>query len=371
MTPTPKAEPPRFRLADVVRSFGAEVRRGAALLYQQGRALLDIERCRTAALGGHSELYDCGHVVTAYNSCRSRSCPRCQAFKARDWVVQKALDLLPIPYFHVVFTLPKELADVPPMARATLYNALFRASSATLLEFGHRHLGGQIGFVSVLHTWGQALTHHPHVHCVVAGGGWDRKSKVFKKARRGFLFSVGAMSAVFRGKLLADLLKRGLPGLDGATLARVLAAASRHNWVVYSKKPFGGPKQVLRYLARYTHRIAISEHRLRNVTEKTVTFDWKDYRDGKTKQMTLPGAEFLRRFLQHVPVRGCTRVRSFGFLANSGKRENLLGIRAALAAAAPTPKPKRVCVCPVCGVGVLVTRQMLAPWTPLPRSDTS
>lgn len=371
MTPTTKAEPP-FRLADVVRIFGDDVRRGAPLLYQQLRVLNDIERCRTAALGGHRELYECGHIVTAYNSCRNRSCPKCQASKARDWVSQKERDLLPVPYFHVVFTVPKELADLPPMARTMLYNALFRASLATLLEFGHRHLGGQIGFISALHTWGQTLLHHPHVHCVVAGGAWNRKNKVFKKARRNFLFPIRALSVVFRGKLLADLRKGGLPGLDDLALASVLAAASHHKWVVYAKRPFGGPEQVLRYLARYTHRIAIGEHRLRNINEKSVTFDWKDYRDGGvTKQMTLAGPEFLRRFLQHVPARGCTRLRSSGFLANSVKRESLLAIRGALEATAPVPTPERPCLCPVCGIGVLVSRQMLQPWTLLPWSDTS
>ena len=370
MAASVKATPPRFRLADVVRLFGDDVRRGA-LLYEQQRALRDIESCRTAALGAHRELYECGHLVTAYNSCRNRSCPRCQASKARDWVSQKELDLLPVPYFHVVFTVPKELADLPLVARAMLYCALFRASSATLIEFGRVHLGGQIGFISVLHTWGQALTHHPHVHCVVAGGGWNRETKTFQRARRNFLFPVRAMSAVFRGKLLADLDRRGLPGVEAKDLTRILAAASCHKWVVYAKRPFGGAGQVLRYLARYTHRIAIGEHRLRDVNEKAVTFDWKDYRDGGTKQMTLDGPEFLRRFLLHVPARGCTRLRSFGFLANNGKSESLLAIRLALKAAAPTPTPERLCLCPICGIGVLTERQMLEPWTLQPRSDTS
>lgn len=372
MTPNPKAEPPRFRVADVVRQFGAEVRRGAPLLYEQRRALTDIERCRTIALGGHRETYECGHVVTAYNSCRNRNCPSCLAWKSRDWVDQKERDLLPVPYFHVVFTLPQELADVPPVARAAVYDALFRASSKTLLQFGRRDLGGEMGFLAVLHTWGQTLTHHPHVHCVVAGGAWNRDTSVWKNTRANYLFPVRALSEVFRAKMIADLRRRGLPGLSADDLAAVLAAAARHDWVVYAKPPFGGPHQVLRYLARYTHRIAIGEHRLANVDDESVTFDWKDYRHGNAiKQMTLDGAVFLRRLLQHVLPRSYTRLRSYGFLANSGKREKLLAIRACLGVQAPPPTTERACLCPLCGLGALVDRQMLEPWTLLPRSNSS
>lgn len=359
-------------MADVVRQFGDDVRRGAPLMYEQRRALLDIERCRTIALGGHRETYACGHVVTAYNSCRSRICPSCCAWKSRDWVSQRELDLLPVHYFHVVFTLPRELADVHPLARATVNDALFAASSRTLLEFGRRHLGGQMGFLGVLHTWGQTLTYHPHVHYVVAGGAYDQAEDSWTSAKSKFLFPVRALAQVFRAKMLAELRRRKLPGVSDEDLIRILDAASRHDWVVYAKPPFGGPKQVLRYLARYTHRIAISEHRLLNVDDDTVTFAYKDYKDGNAKkQMTLDGDVFLRRFLQHVLPRGYTRLRAFGFLANNGKREKLAAIRALLVAEAPVPLEERECLCPICGLGSLVERQMLEPWTMLPRRDTS
>lgn len=361
-------------MADVVRQFGDDVRCGAPLTYEKGRALDDIERCRTIAFGGHRETYECGHVITAYNSCRSRGCPSCLAWKSRDWVSQRELDLINAPYFHVVFTLPQEIAELHPMARATVNDALFFASSTTLLEFGQRHLGGQMGFLGVLHTWGQKLTYHPHVHYVVAGGAYDQSGNTWTAARPKYLFPVHALAQVFRGKMLAELRRRELPGLSGEARDRVLDAASRHKWVVYSKPPFGGPKQVLRYLARYTHRTAIGEHRLLNVNDKTVTFSYNDYKDGKRKQLTLDGDVFLLRFLQHVLPRGYTRLRSFGFLANNGKREKLAAIRAILGSAPPEPLKESECRCPTCGVGALVDRQRLAPWTMLPvpkRRDTS
>lgn len=367
-----KQAPPRWRVADVVRLHGDDVRLGVSLLYRQRRALDDIERCRTAALGAHRELYACGHIVTAYNSCRSRCCPQCVGSKARDWVEQKEQDLLPIPYFHVVFTLPAELADVPPVARASVYEALFHASGHTLLHFGRNDLGGQLGFLSVLHTWGQKLTHHPHVHCVVAGGAFNKETNTWKSTRPRFLFPVHALSKMFRGKMLSLLRRRGLPGVEPEQLAKILAAAGRRKWVVYAKPPFGGPEQVLRYLARYTHRIAIGDQRLVNVDDDNVTFSYRDYRDGNTsKNMTLEGGEFLRRFLQHVLPRGFTRLRSFGFLANNGKREKLAAIRGLLRADPPAPLAVRECLCPFCGIGVLVQRELLEPWTLLPRRDTS
>jgi hypothetical protein len=359
-------------MADVVRRFGDDVRRGASLTYEERRALDDIERCRTIELGAHRELYECGHEVTAYNSCRNRSCPACLQGKSRDWVEQRELDLLPVPYFHVVFTVPQELADLPGMTHAKLYDALIHAASSTLLQFGRRHLGGEMGFLAVLHTWGQKLTHHPHVHCVVAGGALNSKDNKWKRANPGYLFPVRALSKVFRGTLLAHLRRHGLPGMTTEQLAPVLAAAARHDWIVYAKPPFGGPRQVLRYLARYTHRIAISEHRLLSVDDESVTFAWKDYRDGgATKQMKLPGPIFLRRFLQHVLPRSYTRLRAFGFLANSGKAKKLAAIRALLNVEPPPPIAERLCLCPVCGKGQLTYREMLEPWSLLPRSNTS
>lgn len=325
-------------------------------------------------MGGHRSLYACGHVVTAYNSCRNRSCGRCLSGKSHEWVEQKEQDLLPVPYFHVVFTLPPALADIASIARATVYEALFKAASGTLLRFGHENSGGEIGALAVLHTWGQALTHHPHLHCVVAGGAFDPVKRAWTPTKRRFLFPVRAMSKVFRGKMLAEIRRRGLPDHEPADVERIIAAAAAVDWVVYAKAPFGGPQQVLRYLARYTHKIAISDHRLVNVDGAGVSFTWKDYRDSSTtKTMTLTGHEFLRRFVQHVLPRGFTRIRSYGFLANAKKRERLAAIRAVLRAAAPPPPPPPPsCRCPVCGDGLLVERVSLAAFTLAPlQPDTS
>ena len=245
-------ERPRFGVADVVRIHGTAFAASRALTSDQRRALVDIARCRTADLGAHVEVYSCGHEIVAYNSCRNRHCPKCLAHKAHEWVAQKERDLLDVPYFHVVFTLPQALADVPPRARPALYEALFQASSSTLLAVGRRRLDGELGFLSVLHTWGQTLTHHPHVHCVVAGGALSSDRTRWRSTRKRFFLPVRVLSKVFRGKMLALLRRRGLPGLDDGELERVIAEAARTDWVVYAKPPFGGPAQVLRYLATRT-----------------------------------------------------------------------------------------------------------------------
>lgn len=337
------------------------------LTHEQDKALRDIAQCRTASLGGHVAVYACGHEVTAYNSCRNRHCPRCLAGKSFEWVEQKERDLLPVPYFHVVFTLPAALLEIPPVARPALYEALFSASASTLLSFGRRNLGGQLGFLSVLHTWGQTLTLHPHVHVVVAGGALAAGERRFKTARSRFLFPVRALSAVFRARMLGLLRRRGLPAVDPATLKGILTAAARKPWVVYAKPPFGGPAQVLRYLARYTHRVAIGDHRIVAVDEQAVSFAWKDYRsNNEGKVMRLSGGEWLRRFSEHVLPRGFTRLRSYGFLANARKSERLALIRALLGEGSPPPPtatedaPAGGCRCPVCGVGLLRMRRSLA-----------
>lgn len=342
---------------------------GTWLTHAQVKALDDIERCRTAALGGHVEVYDCGHERIAYNSCRNRSCPRCLGHKAREWVEKKERDLLPVPYFHVVFTLPHELTQVPVLARAALYEALFRASAATLREVGRSRLGGELGFLSVLHTWGQTLTHHPHVHCVVAGGALSEDRQRFHASSARFLLPVRVLSLVFKAKMLDELRRVPVPGVDPVELALLLDDAARKKWVVYAKRPFGGPAQVLRYLARYTHKIAISDRRIVDVDdEDTVAFIYKDYRHGnEQKTMRLHAHEWLRRFTTHVLPRGFVRLRSFGFLANAKKAEKLEGIRALLDAEAPPPprdEPEpRPCACPICGRGALVERRPLGPIT--------
>ena len=370
----------RFRVADVVRVHGPRhiERHGARLSTTQLRTLDGISRCRTASMGAHAAIYSCGHQVIAYNSCRVRGCTNCGRHLAAEWVEGREQDLLPITYFHIVFTLPPALRDVPTVARWKVYDALFRASSATLARFAREKLHGEPGVVSVLHTWGQNLSHHPHVHCVVAGGAWDAQRKAFIKAPNPrFLFSVRAMSKVFRGKMIADLRKHGLPGLDDEALARTLSDAATADWVVYAKPPFGGPRQVLRYLARYVHRVAIGDSRLVDVNDTSVTFRMKDYRDGgRNKLMTLDGDEFLRRFLQHIPPRGFVRIRSSGFLANTVKRDRLVAIRQALGVAAPSTPPAKAPPppCPHCGA-TFVQRLEVLPRVPpqslLRRPDTS
>lgn len=365
---------PRFGVADVVRRHGRAfvAAHGDRLTRDQTKALADIERCRTAALGGHVEVYACGHEVIAYNSCRNRRCPKCLGHKAAEWVEQKEKDLLPVPYFHVVFTLPHELAELPMLARAALYEALFRASSRALLEVGARRYGGEPGFLSVLHTWGQTLTHHPHVHCVVPAGALARDRKSFKVGGARFFLPVRVLARVFKAKMLDELERRPLPGVEPSLLRLVIDDVSRKKWVVYAKRPFGGPEQVLRYLARYTHKTAISDSRIIDVDERAVTFAYKDYRHGhQTKTMRLAGAEFLRRFVEHVLPRGFVRLRSFGFLANGKKAEKLAVIRALLGATVveghAESEETSPCVCPVCGKGALTGHRPL----PLRCPDTS
>ena len=369
---SPNSEPPRFRVAYILRRHGDAYLRDNVCTYEQRRAVADIVACRTVGLGAHRSIYSCGHEVTAYNSCRNRNCGRCQQGKAFDWVAQKEADLIPVPYFHVVFTLPAELANVPRVARAGLYDALFRAASQTLLRFGRERLGGQMGFIGVLHTWGQTLTHHPHVHFVVLGGVFVDDNNAWVPTHRRYLFPVRALSKVFRGKMLDELRKRGLEGVDHDYLQARIAEAAARKWVVYAKHPFGGPQQVLRYLARYTHKIAIGDHRIVDVDDDTVAFSWKDYADGnKTKVMRLPASVFVGRYLQHVLPRHFTRLRSFGFLANTTKKRRLAAIRQALRATAPTPPTATTtCDCPLCGLGQLVARLRLAPFTLTPM-DTS
>jgi hypothetical protein len=313
-------------VADIFRSAGKDFIEKSRrwLTWQHLKVLRAIEHCRTAALGGHIDsCSQCGHLAISFNSCRNRHCPRCQTNAREKWLAARANELLPVLYFHVVFTLPQELSALALQNKRVLYELLFRASAET------SHLGAHIGFLSVLHTWGQNLLHHPHVHCLVPAGGLALDRSSWKRTRRpNFLLPVRVLSRVFRGKFREGLKVAfhqrklvfcgSLQYLSNANqFQRFLNQLRRKDWVVYAKPPFGGPEHVLHYLARYTHRIAISNHRLLSFDGKEVTFRWKDYAHGnKKRKMTLSADEFLRRFLLHVLPGGFVRIRHFGFLAN-------------------------------------------------------
>lgn len=381
-------ERPAWSVADVIRESGAEFlqKHGGHLSGSQRQALSDLARCRTAALGGHVQhCRDCGRDRIAYNSCRNRHCPTCQASARARWLEREAKFLLPVEYFHVVFTLPAEVATLAAMNPTALYELLFTAASATLREVAAnpKRLGASIGVLMVLHTWGQNLHHHPHVHCVVTGGGLscDAKGRVeadpkWVSCRPGFFLPVRVLSRVFRAKYrdglrrLFDDGRLALPASlrDPAAFASWLAEQCCRDWVVYAKPPFGGPAQVLKYLARYTHRVAISNSRIENVSDGRVTFRYKDYSDAhRSKAMTLSGVEFLRRFVQHVLPKGFVKVRHYGLLANRDRDARLAVCRRLLAVESlrarlmetPSPvrsermaiTPPRVVerVCPFCG----------------------
>jgi hypothetical protein len=322
------------------------------------RALARLAVCRTAALGGHvTECAHCGDVRYRYHSCGDRHCPACGGSKRAAWLKRRRAELLPVPYFHVVFTLPHQLSALVLGNRRVLYPLLLRAAAQTLLDVAAdpRHLGARLGVLAVLHTWGQQLEHHPHVHAVVPGGGLTPDGQGWLACRPNFLLPVKVLGQVFRGKYLEGLRQAHVHGtlqLGGSTaplaepaaFAALLDELYRTAWVVYAKKPFGGnPEQVLKYLARYTHRVAFSNARLIRVSEDTVTFTYKDYAaEAQTKEMTLPAVEFLRRFALHVVPGGLVRIRQYGLLANRGRGERLAHCRRLLtppAGAAPTPAP--------------------------------
>ena len=384
--------PASIELADIVRAYGDTYRQTHPLALVQQQALRAIATCRTAALGGHTQTCDrCGAVRHAYNSCRNRHCPKCQGAAQATWLAARQAERLPIPYFHVVFTLPHTLNALAQGNPRVLYTALFRAAAETLLTFGRdpRYLGGTIGVTAILHTWGQNLSQHLHLHCVVTGGALTTDHEHWIAAQPSFLFPVRALSPVFRAKYLDALraaFERGALTFaagtadlaDPATFARFLAALRTEPWVVYAKPPFGGPAQVLAYLGRYTHRVAISNARLVDLRDGVARFRWKDYADrDRVKVMTLTADEFLRRFLLHVVPRGFMRIRHFGLLANRHRRSRLDRCRAVLAAPVtdgPAASPATDVVhCPVCRVGVMHVTAVLTPvWlNASPGPDTS
>ncbi len=376
---------PPLEVADLVRAAGqAFIERSRSWISGKHiKALLAIVRCRTAPLGGHlDECTRCGHRAISYNSCRNRHCPKCQAGARDRWLAARHQELLPTRYVHVVFTLPRELAPLALQNKKVLYNLLFRTSAETLLEVARdpRHLGAEIGFFSVLHTWNQKLGLHPHIHCVVPAGGLSADHTHWIKTRYAFFLPVKVLSRVFRGKFVAAL-KRAFrdgqlrfhgdlrPLAQPKTFSSWLRPLFRKDWVVYAKRPFGGPEHVLQYLGRYTHRVAISNHRLVSLADQKVTFRWRDSaHNNAQKLMTLSLDEFLRRFLLHLLPQGFVRIRNFGFLANR-KRAITLPICFQLLGSAPEPQAKQdisnpspsdLWLCPQCGGPMTVIERFTA-----------
>ncbi len=334
----------RLEMADVFREYGTayEEAYGSSTSAQQRKVMLDLSACRTSVLGGHKKKCDrCGHEQNYYNSCRNRHCPKCQASARAGWLEARVKDLLDVAYFHVVFTIPDKIGQLALQNKRLVYSILFRSAAETLLTIAGdpKHLGANIGFLTVLHTWSQNLLHHPHIHCVVPGGGICPKSGEWIPCRENFFLPVRVLSRVFRGKFLCYLQQ----AYDSGKISfygnlQDLSEKQRWNrwkrrlwskeWVVYAKEPFGGPKQVLKYLARYTHRVAISNQRILSLEDGKVTFRWKDYAKGNiVRTMSLNAVEFCRRFLLHVLPTGFVRIRYYGFLSNGQRRKQLTHIR--------------------------------------------
>jgi len=342
----------RPEVADVFRTYGDDFLGlwERVLSRPQRKAFDDIRACRTAALGGHVDQCDqCGHCAISYNSCRNRSCPKCQAAARAQWLAEREAELLPVEYFHVVFTLPQQIARLALQNARIIYSILFRTVAETLLTIAAdpKHLGAAIGFLAVLHSWGQNLHLHPHIHCVVPGGGISPDNSRWipcRKYRKSFFLPVKVLSSFFRKRFLIHLrraYRKGKLQFHGeleplaqpATFEALCQKAGHLKWVVYAKPPFGGPEQVFKYLARYTHRVAISNRRLVSLADNRVTFEWKDYSAGnQTKTMTLEAVEFIRRFLLHVLPSGFVHIRHFGFLANRNRKEKLAVCRSLLGA---------------------------------------
>jgi hypothetical protein len=349
---------PALEVADIFRDFGPAWRQANAghVSLGQLKVMSAIERCRTAALGGHvARCEDCAYTTIAYNSCRNRHCPKCQGAAAKRWLAERQAELLPVPYFHVVFTLPTAIAELAYQNKAVVYDLLFKAASETVLTIAAdpKHLGARIGITAVLHTWGSTMIHHPHVHMIAPGGGISLDGSRWVSCRPSFFLPVPVFSKLFRGLMLAKLLAAHKAGqlqffnqyarlAERKAFARYLAPLRRRKWYVYSKRPFGGPEAVLAYLSRYTHRVAISNRRLIACDQNGVTFSYKDYRaDGRAryKVMTLATNEFIRRFLIHVLPKGFHRIRHYGLLAKSSCANNLARARELLAVPQPQGTP--------------------------------
>ena len=379
---------PGLEVADIFRAHGPAWRQARAghVSLGQLKVMSAIESCRTAALGGHVAVCeDCDQRLIAYNSCRNRPPttimgPKCQGAAAKDWLAARQAELLPVAYYHVVFTLPAQIADIAYQNKAEVYGILFRAAAETLITIAAdpKHLGARIGMTAVLHTWGSALTHHPHVHCIVPGGGISPDGRQWISCRPGFFLPVRVLSRLFRRLFLEKLAAAHEAGRllffgdhvhlgDAKAFARYLAPLRKLEWVVYAKRPFAGPEAVLAYLSRYTHRVAISNSRLITFDDKGVTFKWKDYRTKarhRQKVMTLAADEFIRRFLIHVLPQGFHRIRHYGLFANGGRTENLARARRLLCVPTPQREPDPVAdanqppmlsyPCPCCGGAMII-----------------
>jgi hypothetical protein len=394
---------PALEVADIFRAHGPAWRRAQAghLSLGQLKVMSAIEHCRTAALGGHvARCEDCAHTQIAYNSCRNRHCPKCQGAAAKDWLAARQAELLPVAYYHVVFTLPAQVADIAYQNKAETCGILFKAAAETLTTIAAdpKHLGARIGLTAVLHTWGSALTHHPHVHCIVPGGGLSLDGTRWVSCWPGFFLPVRVLSRLFRRLVLEKLAAAHEAGrlqffgeharlLDQDAFAAYLAPLRKSEWVVYTKRPFAGPEAVLAYLSRYTHRVAIANSRLIALDERGVTFTWKDYREkGRDRQklMTLAPDEFIRRFLLHVLPAGFHRIRHYGLFANGGRAENLTRARELLDQPIPQDQnqpvaeadlpPGFVQPCPCCGGPMIIIETFepgRAPRAPPPRKVDS
>jgi len=369
---------PSLEVADIFRGHGPAWRKANAghVSLGQLKVMSAIERCRTAALGGHvARCEDCAHTAIAYNSCRNRHCPKCQGAAAKQWLAKRQAELLPVPYFHVVFTLPAAIAEIAYQNKAVAYDLLFKAAAETLITIAAdpKHLGARIGFTSVLHTWGSALTHHPHVHMIVPGGGISLDGARWVPCRPGFFLPVRILSRLFRRLFLNNLAAahrqlqffgNHAPLANEQAFAAYLAPLHKIEWVVYSKRPFGGLAAVLAYLSRYTHRVAIANSRLIAFDSSGVTFKWKDYRikgRDRYKLMTLATDEFIRRFLIHVLPRGFHRIRHYGLLAKTSSAANIALARKLLAAQEPESEPADALdadhnqpACPCCGGRMII-----------------
>jgi putative transposase/transposase-like zinc-binding protein len=389
-------ERPKLEVADIFRRYGEAYRQKFAALLStaQRRVMTAIELCRTAALGGHVEMCDrCGHLRNSYNSCADRHCPKCQSLARAQWIEERQSELVNVPYFHVVFTVPEEIAAISLQNKRTVYGILFHTTAETLrlIAADPEHLGAEIGFFAVLHTWGQNLVHHPHLHCVIPGGGLSPDGKRWISCRPDFFLPVKVLSRLFRRLFLESLQKTfdsgklrfsaSLESLgDRQAFVRYLAPLKDAEWVVYAKAPFAGPRQVLDYVGRYTHRVAISNHRLLDIEDDRIRFLWKDYRDNnQQKTMDLSAEEFIRRFLLHVLPDAFQRIRYYGFLSNRHRQEKLAQCRHLLGMPASDPNGagleqprdyydlyeqltgRSLKECPVCHEGRMVEVELLAP----------